>query len=604
MTVGVMALAMFSACQSSKSEETKNNEKTIITQSATDKTQLDSPGVITDKHHPDMKLHIKRGETLALRTEGMTLVAVDAAVQREADYSVTSLVAEELPPLPQGMINMTAATAGYRLLPGGEHFLPYAELRMTYDPGRLPEGYTPDDIYTSFYDTATLSWVRLERVEVDTVNHEIVSLTTHFTDFINELLKAPEMPETKAFVPTAMTDLEAVSPMDGLPLLTPPEANNEGSANLSYPIQVPSGRAGMQPNLSVTYNSGGGNGWLGVGWDLSVPAITLDTRWGVPRYDATFETEIYLLAGEQLITRDSNGNPRPMPHRTNNQTPRSSLGNEVRFFARTGDAHDSIIRHNTLTSDYWWEVVDRNGITHYYGHYPDSSLNTPSHPTTIGDDRGNIAKWMLTESRDPYGNWVRYYYDLVTVGGAVPGKQIYLEHIEYTGNNNDPGKYKVVFVRKDRNPIDIPVSCNLGFKEVTDQELCYIRTYLDSGSYSDHDLGNGYYFEKEVKYGSNYKTRLKSIYMAPYDKGAIIKWCNEEGDPEEGYYVSRQDFEYYDTPEPDHLFSANQYVSEINSENISAFMLMPFSQDADVTSATALGLTQSANWNVGGTVGV
>ena len=34
----------------------------------------------------------------------------------------------------------------------------------------------------------------------------------------------------------------------------------------------------------------GGNGWLGVGWDLAVPAITIDTRWGVPRYDAQKET--------------------------------------------------------------------------------------------------------------------------------------------------------------------------------------------------------------------------------------------------------------------------------------------------------------------------
>ena len=123
---------------------------------------------IADARHPDVKIHVKRGQTLAMQTEGLFLTAVDAAVQHEADYSVTSLVGEELPPLPQGMVNMTAATAGYRLLPGGEHFLPYAELRMAYDPERLPKGYTPDDIYTSFYDTATLAWVRLERVGVDT----------------------------------------------------------------------------------------------------------------------------------------------------------------------------------------------------------------------------------------------------------------------------------------------------------------------------------------------------------------------------------------------------------------------------------------------------
>ena len=84
LVCGVLALSLFSACHSPRSKEAKNNEKTITTLSATDKKQLDSPDVITDKHKPDVKLHIKCGETLALRTEGMTLVAVDAAVKREA----------------------------------------------------------------------------------------------------------------------------------------------------------------------------------------------------------------------------------------------------------------------------------------------------------------------------------------------------------------------------------------------------------------------------------------------------------------------------------------------------------------------------------------
>ena len=542
-----------------------------------------------------MKIHVKRGQALLMHTEGLTLTAVDAAVQREADYSVTSLVSEELPPLPQGMMNMTAATAGYRLLPGGEHFLPYAELRMTYDPERLPEGYTPDDIYTSFYDTATLTWVRLERVEVDTINHEIVSLTTHFTDFINELLKAPEMPETQAFVPTAMSDLEAVRPMDGLTLITPPEANNEGTANLSYPIWIPAGRAGMQPSLSVNYSSSGGNGWLGVGWDIPVPSITLDTRWGVPRYNATYETEIYLLDGEQLITRDSNGNPRPLPHRTNRQTARSALGDNVRFYARTGDAHDSIIRHNTATANYWWEVVDRNGVTHYYGHYPDSALNTV-YETTLKDGHGNIAKWMLAESRDTYGNWVRYFYDVVTTGETNPGKQIYVEHIEYAGNNNDLGKYSVNFIRKKRNPKDIPVSCNWGFKETTDQELCGITVNMD------RDEILGYFFEKENTYKSNFKTRLKSIYMTANGSGELLKWC--AGEPVDSVlFVNRQDFEYYDAPFPQTLFS-DKYERTDEFDLISAFMRYAGFRDDSVVTTTALGLTHSSNWSIGGTLGV
>ena len=605
----VVILSCLQSCQ--QHEETIISKNTVL-QDKNHENVSDTSSVhvasqpfqdFANVRQPDKRVRARKGHALWIETEGLSLAATDTAVIRSDTYSVTSLFPEELPPLPQGMMNMTAATAGYRLLPGGEHFLPYAELRTTYDPERIPEGYSPEDIYTSFYDTATLAWVRLERVEVDTLHHEIVSLTTHFTDFINELLKTPEMPETQAFVPTAMTDLEAVSPMDALPLITAPEANNEGTANLSYPIQVPGGRAGMQPNLSVNYSSTGGNSWLGVGWDLSMPSITLDTRWGVPRYDATYETEIYMLAGEQLVNRNNNGEMLPMPHRTNHQTLRSTLGDSARFYARTGDAHDSIIRHNTSTTNYWWEVVDRNGITHLYGHYSDSSLNTSAHPTTLKDDHGNIAKWMLAESHDPYGNWVRYYYDVVTTSGSVPGRQIYPEHIEYTGNDNTPGKYKVLFRRRDRDPRDIPVSCNLGFKEVTDQELCYIRIFIDTGAYSEPFTGRGYYFEKELKYESNFKTRLKAIYMTSHDCGALMKWCEYSQLPGEGYYASRQEFTYYDAPAPSSLFS-EEYQSNVDDAGLTAFVLTPGFRTDSVTSATALGLSQSSNWSIGGTLGI
>lgn len=44
---------------------------------------------------------------------------------------------------------------------------------------------------------------------------------------------------------------------------------DNGSFNLTVPLKVPDGRAGIQPNLALTYNSQGGAGALGVGWSLS-----------------------------------------------------------------------------------------------------------------------------------------------------------------------------------------------------------------------------------------------------------------------------------------------------------------------------------------------
>ena len=104
----------------------------------------------------------------------------------------------------------------------------------------------------------------------------------------------------EAYTPNSLAKSRKAHPAEQLSLLNAPVANNMGNAAMWFPIKIPMGRNGMQPALSIQYDSEGLSSWLGLNWNLFTPVILIDTKWGVPRYDASNETESYLLNADQL----------------------------------------------------------------------------------------------------------------------------------------------------------------------------------------------------------------------------------------------------------------------------------------------------------------
>jgi hypothetical protein len=79
-----------------------------------------------------------------------------------------------------------------------------------------------------------------------------------------------------------------------------------GTSSLVVTLGTSPGRSGFGPELSLTYDSGAGNGPFGFGWSLSLPAITRKTDKGLPRnYEGksnTQDSDVFILSGaEDLV---------------------------------------------------------------------------------------------------------------------------------------------------------------------------------------------------------------------------------------------------------------------------------------------------------------
>jgi hypothetical protein len=143
-----------------------------------------------------------------------------------------------------------------------------------------------------------------------------------------------------------------------------------GSLNGGIPIDVPPGRHGMQPNLSLSYSSSNGTGWVGIGWKLEMGSIERSARFGV---DYAKNDYVFHMNGtvSDLIELPPAG--------SNNYRAKIIEGGMVRVEKLPAGG---------------WKVTDPMGIMTFYGQTAASRVADPSNPS-------KIVKWNLDEVRDP-----------------------------------------------------------------------------------------------------------------------------------------------------------------------------------------------------------
>ena len=196
-----------------------------------------------------------------------------------------------------------------------------------------------------------------------------------------------------------------------------------GTGSMVVPIATSPGRSGFGPELTLSYDSGAGNGPFGIGWNLSLPSITRKTDKGLPRYRDGEESDVFILSGaEDLVPvlqldgnrfKDDTTVPDYVIHR---YRPRiEGLFARIERWTNINDPHDV-----------HWRSITGNNILTLYGKDINSRIVDP-------EDAGRIFSWLICETRDDQGNAVVYEYKLED-GTGIDLSQV---HERNRGNNKE-----------------------------------------------------------------------------------------------------------------------------------------------------------------------
>ena len=171
-----------------------------------------------------------------------------------------------------------------------------------------------------------------------------------------------------------------------------------GTGSMTVPIATSPGRSGFGPQLSLSYDSGAGNGPFGFGWSLSLPSITRKTDKGLPRYRDAEESDVFILSGAEdlvpVLKRSTGAGSATSFHAVGTEAlPRPSLP----------PAHRGAVRPH--------RALDRAGATATCTGARSPGTTSPrstARPTRarIADpaDPTRVFSWLICESYDDKGN--------------------------------------------------------------------------------------------------------------------------------------------------------------------------------------------------------
>lgn len=223
-----------------------------------------------------------------------------------------------------------------------------------------------------------------------------------------------------------------------------------GAASYTIPIVAPLGTNRIQPNLSLTYNSNGSNGLLGVGWSMSGlsvihrcgATIAVDNIRGGVYYDTR---DRFCLDGERLIYIGGT------EYRTQHESWKKIIASDASYNPAS------------------FTIYAKDGTIRQYGVTEDSRIQAASPNTNI------VRVWALNKASDRDGNYLTISYTEDNGYGDYRPLSI-----AYTGNTTTGSlPYNTINFRYDPRS-DVVQRYEAGSTIQTSLRLAEITVYANS----------------------------------------------------------------------------------------------------------------------------
>src|SRR3989339_18878 len=232
----------------------------------------------------------------------------------------------------------------------------------------------------------------------------------------------PEMPDSSYYYNYKFDKLKSLGAGNG----TFQTDFFSGDAVYNYNLDLPAGRNGLEPTVSLNYSSRNRalDSLVGYGWSLGGAEIKRVNLKGSEKLYDRFDFSLNLFGrGGMLI-------------------PQNIVPESQGYGDYTVQVENEFLKVH-LNYENNWIVQDKNGITYSFG-------IASNHASKLIYAEG-ITKtylWKLDEIRDLNGNFIRFHYEKDSPTGF--GGQIYPSKITYTGHGNTEGPISIHFNRVDR----------------------------------------------------------------------------------------------------------------------------------------------------------